>query len=114
MLRGQYRLLRPCQQQLLECKLEKHFSVSGDKSRRMLLGVNRRLAREVNFRDISISPDGKQVLWHVPVQKTTANWSWAHAAKHLFHSEAGAKETKIMSGIFDTSGALWLRQSDVE
>ena len=110
---GLFRIDLEKKQSHLDKSLSKHFALSGEQYQPRLTSKKRRLAKRVNLWDVSVSPDGEQAIWRVPVYDNPTAWSWTSAPKQLFHSLAGAEGVKIGVQQFDSSGTLWLRQSDL-
>lgn len=71
--------------------LSPNYDFRGDIYRPQLWSGTEQLAAAVSNRDVSVSPDGKQIVWMVPVNN---QFSWSQAEREFFHH---SKTTGITS-----------------
>jgi hypothetical protein len=79
--------------------LSLHFELRGDVHRPSLWAGEEQLAPRVNNWDISVSPDGRQVVWMVPLH--THQYGWTHAEKNCFLYSGESGVVELGAGRFD-------------
>ena len=79
-------------------RISKHYELKGDIGKPSLWFGGQRLAEQVLLDDVSISPDGQQVVWLTHVDRRPQNLAWASAEKTMnYHSPATGKHELLTS-----------------
>ena len=102
--------------------LSTQYEFRGDIYKPQLWAGDDQLAAKVNVWDVSVSPDGRQIVWMVPVQQN--QYGWTHAEKSFFFHSEKTGTVKIEQGRFDLAKSrpthpvqyrpvLWLTDEDL-
>lgn len=83
-------------------RLSPSFELRGDAYRPSLWAGKKELESKVNVWDISVSPDGRQIAWMVPLRNS--DYGWTQAEKKLFLYSENSGVVAIGKGRFHLAG----------